>query len=194
MANVAPMMAEQYTPPEDYVDVLSDGEQVIVDREGALLVVWMCLAVSSAPATVQRIMSLYYASMNWGGLVAVTSTFAEKVDEYTRILMHHSDVQYIGFWLAFSIPAVCTFRALGWAHVQGVSIVMPLLLLYARPSLVPSPSPLLSASPITEAMNTVQAGLGKPATVSADASAAVRHQEGRAVLDACRFLLFFAVY
>ena len=39
MANVAPMMAEQYTPPEDYVDVLSDGEQVIVDREGALRVV-----------------------------------------------------------------------------------------------------------------------------------------------------------
>lgn len=113
MANVAPMMAEQYTPPGDYVEVLSDGEQVIVDREGALRVVWMCLPVSSAPATVQRIMSLYYASINWGGLVAVTSTFAEKVDEYTTLLMHYSDVQYIGFWLAFSIPAVCTFGPLG---------------------------------------------------------------------------------
>lgn len=33
-ANVAPIMAEQYTPTGDYVETLTTGETVIIDREG----------------------------------------------------------------------------------------------------------------------------------------------------------------
>lgn len=35
-ANIAPLMAEQYTPEGDYLATLASGDKVIVDREGEL--------------------------------------------------------------------------------------------------------------------------------------------------------------
>ncbi|EIW67600.1 hypothetical protein TREMEDRAFT_64193 [Tremella mesenterica DSM 1558] len=65
-ANIVPIMGEQYTPTEDYVDTLPSGEKVIIDRE----------------ATIQAIMASYYASVNLGSFVAIGSTFAEKYVGY----------------------------------------------------------------------------------------------------------------
>jgi hypothetical protein len=47
-------------------------------------------------------MGAYYHSINIGAFIAISSTFAEKVDPVTN----KADAQYVGFWLAFLIPGV----------------------------------------------------------------------------------------
>ncbi|KAL1405863.1 hypothetical protein Q8F55_007541 [Vanrija albida] len=104
-ANIAPLMAEQYTPEGDYLATLASGDKVIVDRE----------------ATVQRIMSSYYHSINLGAFAAIASTFAEK---------------YVGFWLAYLIPG-------------AMFLLMPPVLYAVYPYLAPAPPP--SSSPLVDA-------------------------------------------
>ncbi|KAK8858886.1 hypothetical protein IAR55_003117 [Kwoniella newhampshirensis] len=152
-ANIAPIMAEQYTSTEDYVRTLRDGEKVIVDRE----------------ATIQRVMSAYYGSINVGAFLAILSTFAEK---------------YVGFWLAFLIPGV-------------IFLLMPILLHLVHPHLVPSTPP--SSSALIENYHQARRLLassrgGQPRFPEREDADDNRDDEAAKLIEACKFFAFFIVY
>ncbi|WWD18780.1 hypothetical protein CI109_103235 [Kwoniella shandongensis] len=153
-ANIAPIMAEQYTPTEDYVSSLPNGEKVIVDRE----------------ATIQRVMSAYYGSINVGAFLAVLSTFAEK---------------YVGFWLAFLIPGV-------------IFLFMPILLYVVQPHLVASPPP--STSALLDNYRQVRKLVGsshgtrRHSTDREGRSHELLDAEAGDVIRACKFFGFFVIY
>ncbi|WVQ96248.1 hypothetical protein IAU59_003352 [Kwoniella sp. CBS 9459] len=152
-ANIATIMAEQYTPTEDYVSTMADGEKVIVDRE----------------ASIQKIMSAYYGSINIGAFIAITSTFAEK---------------YVGFWLAFLIPGV-------------IFMVMPFLLRLVYPYLVPSPAPSSSAliDAYHQARHLMSSSSGSPKLLDSDGPDEAREQDDLSqIVQACKFFSFFVIY
>ena len=82
-ANVAPLMAEQYTPVEDYVQTLDSREKVIIDREGQYLLGVLSPTLTVVVATIQRVMSAFYSTTNIGALVAISSPIAEKVSFFS---------------------------------------------------------------------------------------------------------------
>ncbi|OCF43523.1 hypothetical protein I317_02673 [Kwoniella heveanensis CBS 569] len=152
-ANIATIMAEQYTPTEDYVAILPNGERVIVERE----------------ASIQKIMSAYYGSINVGAFIAITSTFAEK---------------YVGFWLAFLIPGV-------------IFMIMPFLLRLVYPYLVPSPPPSSSAliDAYDEARLLISNSNAPTKWSEVDQIDQIGKQDdlGR-IVQACKFFSFFVIY
>ncbi|WWC88341.1 uncharacterized protein L201_003251 [Kwoniella dendrophila CBS 6074] len=151
-ANIAPIMAEQYTPSSDYIKSLPDGEKVIVDRE----------------ATIQKIMSAYYGSINIGAFVAISSTFAEK---------------YVGFWLAFLIPGI-------------VFLFMPFILNLVYPKLVPLPPP--SSSAIIDTFHQAKLNLfSRYNDHRMDNVELIEEEQSKdfsKILQACKFFSFFIVY
>ncbi|WVF68718.1 hypothetical protein IAT40_003490 [Kwoniella sp. CBS 6097] len=152
-ANIATIMAEQYTPIEDYVCIQIDGERVIIDRE----------------ATIQKIMSAYYGSINIGAFVAITSTFAEK---------------YVGFWLAFLIPGV-------------VFLIMPFLLRLVYPYLVPSPPPSSSAliDAYHQARHLIFSSSDRHKMSEGENVEEVEHVDDfNRIVQACQFFSFFVIY
>ncbi|WVR06638.1 hypothetical protein IAU60_003670 [Kwoniella sp. DSM 27419] len=151
-ANIAPIMAEQYTPAEDYVYTTDSGEKVVVDRE----------------ATIQKIMSAYYGSINIGAFVAISSSFAEK---------------YVGFWLAFLIPGV-------------IFLAMPFLLRIVQPHLVTAPPP--SSSALVDAYEQAKtliptAGVSAKLEDGTDSSQA-GGSEMKGVIQALKLFSLFVVY
>ncbi|WWC62934.1 uncharacterized protein I303_105532 [Kwoniella dejecticola CBS 10117] len=155
-ANIAPIMAEQYLPASDYVSSLPGGEKLIIDRE----------------ATIQKIMSVYYGSINIGGFIAITSTFAEK---------------YVGFWLAFLIPGV-------------IFLIMPFLLYDTYPKLVKSSSP--NSSVLVDTYHQARSYFSNPQSRLRPEDFepdTVKNEEGAAddfgkILQTCKFFAFFIVY
>ncbi|WWC71079.1 uncharacterized protein I206_105032 [Kwoniella pini CBS 10737] len=152
-ANIAPLMAEQYLPPSDYLSSLSNGEKVIVDRE----------------ATIQKIMSVYYGSINIGGFIAITSTFAEK---------------YVGFWLAFLMPGV-------------IFLIMPFVLNHVYPKLVKSSNP--NSSVLLETYHQARSYFSsgehtKVNDIELDSNETDQANEFENILGACKFFAFFIIY
>ncbi|WOO83358.1 Peptide transporter PTR2 [Vanrija pseudolonga] len=149
-ANIAPLMAEQYTPEGDYLATLASGDKVIVDRE----------------ATIQRIMSSYYHSINLGAFAAIASTFAEK---------------YVGFWLAYLIPG-------------AIFLLMPPILYAVYPHLAPAPPP--SSSPLVDAYHLARRAVAaKPGDERGEREHGSRDEaEAAQALEACKLFAFFAIY
>ncbi|WWD05233.1 hypothetical protein V865_003306 [Kwoniella europaea PYCC6329] len=155
-ANIAPMMAEQYIPSSNYVETLPNGEKVIIDRE----------------ATIQKIMSAYYGSINIGAFIAISSTFAEK---------------YVGFWLAFLIPGL-------------IFLIMPFILHLTYPHLVPSPKP--SSSTLIDTYHQARTYLSSSQHIrykleeddSIDHGDDIDEHDFGKIIQACKFFSFFIIY
>ncbi|KAK6907836.1 hypothetical protein I203_101837 [Kwoniella mangroviensis CBS 8507] len=155
-ANIAPIMAEQYNPSTDYVETLPNGEKVIIDRE----------------ATIQKIMSAYYGSINIGAFIAISSTFAEK---------------YVGFWLAFLIPCL-------------IFLIMPFILYPIYPKLVPSPKPSSSTLIDTYHQARTYFSSSQHTQYKLEEDDSIEHGNhidehgfGK-IIQACKFFSFFVVY
>ncbi|KAF2760341.1 POT family protein [Pseudovirgaria hyperparasitica] len=84
--SILPLILDQYRIQRPYTKVLKSGEKVIVDPE----------------LTISRISMLYYAFVNMGAFLPISTVYIEK---------------YVGYWLAFLVPTV-------------VYLLLPLLLAF----------------------------------------------------------------
>jgi POT family proton-dependent oligopeptide transporter len=117
-ANISPLVAEQYKRTKPFVVITAAGERVIID-----------------PAlTVSRIYMYFYLMINVGSLLGqVLMTYSEKARQlpFSPLLVKEIDFniwwsQYVGFWLAYTLPTVAF-------------LLCPIILIIGRKRYVRSP-------------------------------------------------------
>lgn len=103
-SNIGPLIAEQYTGPEEAIRVLGSGEKVLVDKDLTIQKFVSCdfsVLFSIANAT-ERIFTTFLIYINIGSLAASSSTAIEQKYGFSATFALSTTVFLLGFIIALS--------------------------------------------------------------------------------------------